>query len=222
MISNRFIRDAGVLLAFCGAFYFLTVLVSRLDGESKNDGTDFSPARKRADVLVKRKNWEAASVEFKILTEQDPFDGHAWHQYGSSFIHMRRAAMAELAQLRTDSDPDPAVIEMLNEEIRINGEKALEILLKAKEFARYRENSLLRLAVIETYRGNSDRACDFLEEYVNEGYITQYGLARYREFGFGGPSMTSDNAEISSATRLHQEERFWDLVQQERVQRLSF
>jgi tetratricopeptide (TPR) repeat protein len=218
---NRFFRDAGVLLAFCGAFYFLTVLVGRLDGDPTSDESDFSPARKRADVMVQRKDWKAASIEFKTLTEQDPFDGHAWYQYGSSFIHVRRAAMQQLVYLQQNEENENAIAQ-LKEEIRINGDKAYEILLKTKEFARYRENSLLRLAVIETYRENNDQAMDFLEEYVDDGNTTQYGLGRYREFGVGGPSMTSPGASVVAGTRLHREDRFWDLVQKERVIRLDF
>ena len=91
---RRFLRDTGILLAFCGAFYLLTVMVNRLDGDSGNDPSDFSPARKRANKLVHNKDWSAAKYEFKKLTEQDPFNGYAWDGYSTCLWEIRRSSIS--------------------------------------------------------------------------------------------------------------------------------
>jgi tetratricopeptide (TPR) repeat protein len=219
---KRFIRDAGILLAFCGAFYCLTVFVGRLDGESGNDGTDFSPARKRADVYFKRKDWNSASIEFRTLTEQDPFDGNAWYNYSSCFYYLRRSASSELDYLNRQSNPDLAEIEALQESIRFNSDRAQVALLKATEFARSRGRALLRLAVIETAENNYNEALDYLEDFVDDGNHTQEGLSRYIEFGAGGPAMVSLGNQPSDEAQLHGEARFWELVQKESVLRVSY
>ncbi len=130
--------------------------------------------------------------------------------------------MQELYGLNGASDPDPHAIQAAKQKIDDNSEKAHQFLLKAKEFARYRGNALLRLAVIDSYRGKYDEAMVFLQAYIDAGNLTQYGLNRYREFGAGGPAMASPGTPPMDDARLHAEPRFWKLVQQERVRRLKF
>ena len=226
---KRFFRDTGILLAFCGAFYLLTVLVSRIEGESTTDATDFSPVRKRANVLFYDKDWPAAQIEFKKLTEQDPFNGYAWDGYSRCLWEVRRAAIVDLVKLAGTNPPSSENIE-LDPKIAGLTEQTTEVLLNVKKFARYRSSALLRLAALECDRGNYDEAMDFLEEFVGRGYRTQRGLEWIENYGKGGssqvvltfPSFRLDRSislvsfPSDAESRLHQDPRFWELVRRER------
>ena len=218
---KRFLRDAGILLAFLGAFYCLTIFVGRLDGDSSNQETDFSIARKRADFHLNRKDWNSAAAEFRNLTTLDPYDGHAWFNYAYCYYYLRYNAIKKLNKLAAVANPDPYLIEVAMEEVRYNTDQAHGALLRAKDFARYREQALLRLAIIETARNNYTVALDFLEEYIDEGYFTKEGLDRYVEFGALELAKGSTRNKSTLGVWLHGESRFWDLVRREAKLRQS-
>jgi tetratricopeptide (TPR) repeat protein len=180
---RKFFRDIGILLAFCGAFYLLTVMVNRLEGDSNTDATDFSPARKRANLLVNSKDWSAASIEFKKLTEQDPFNGYAWEGYSTSLWEIRRSSINELKNLTRSNALDTEKENELDRQIAELNDQIRQVLLQVKKFARYRYSALLRLAALECERGNYDEAMDFLEEFVGRGYQTKRGLHWIENFG---------------------------------------
>ncbi len=226
-----------MLIAFCGAFYLLTVFVSRLDASGLDDGSDFSVARQQADEFWTNRDYASAADEYEKLTEADPFNGHAWHTQALCYYNMRSAVLDEirteqngLAKLEVakrglysvrelytkpdfEFDDSPRVLE-LKAKIKSLNEKARPIFLRAKEFARFRGSAALYLAVIESYEGNNEKALDLLQEYVDLGLFTQGdGLDRYAAFGVGGDATI--NNKKSSRTRLHCEPRFWDVVAQE-------
>ena len=237
MKLKRLVRDTCVLIAFCGAFYLLTVFVSRLDASGLDDGSDFSVARQQADEFWTNRDYASAADEYKKLTEADPFNGHAWHTRALCYYNMRSATLDEIrteqfelaraeagkrglssvGQLYAKPDfeftDSPRVLE-LKAKIKSLNEKARPIFLRAKEFARFRGNAALYLAVIESYEGNNEKALDLLEEYVELGLFTQGdGLDRYSAFGVGGDATI--NNKKSSRTRRHCEPRFWDIVARE-------
>lgn len=190
MKLKRLVRDTCVLIAFCGAFYLLTVFVSRLDASGLDDGSDFSVARQQADEFWTNRDYASAADEYKKLTEADPFNGHAWHTRALCYYNMRSATLDEIrteqfelaraeagkrglssvGQLYAKPDfeftDSPRVLE-LKAKIKSLNEKARPIFLRAKEFARFRGNAALYLAVIESYEGNNEKALDLLEEYVS-------------------------------------------------------
>ncbi len=228
MRVKRFFRDFAVLLLFCGAFYLLTSVLSRLDSETVDD-SDFSDERKRADVSMKKQDWEAASVDYLALTEKDPYNGHAWYRSGSSFNFQREHLFLRMRAVRADArdqqegsgaeDMAPETIELLEElqaELDDLSEKAKDAFKKSKEFARYRADSLLKLAAIESYQGNNAQSLGYLEEFVENGSYTQRGLAHYRVFGSGGSIFTSPTAILDGyPIRLHAEPKFWEIVRKE-------
>lgn len=223
---------------FCGAFYLVTVMVGGMEGERGNDNTDFSPARKRANTEVFRKDWWAARVEFKTLTEQDPFNGYAWDGYATSIWKIRGNTIDELVNLDKSNAQNADQENELRQQIDDLNDQAREIHLRLKKFSRYRYSALLRLAVVECDRGDYDEAMDFLEEFVGRGYSTSRGLQWIEKFGSGGQPIVMkygsgaappfsrlgsiNNTEISQFTiptatnaRLHLEPRFWDIVRRE-------
>ena len=237
---RRFFRDTGILLAFCGTFYLLTVLVSRMEGDSSSDDSDFSLARKRANILVHKKDWPAAKVEFKKLTEQDPLNGYAWDSYATCIWEIRRTAMIAVEANLVVSNPKAVEKEQeLQQQVADLDDQARVAYMRLKKFARYRRLALVRLAIVESDRGNYEEAMDFIEEFVERGYQTQRGLHWVQAFGAGTPPPIAKFANITrrydfdssrmtmtmptgSDARLHLEPRFWDLVRRERETSLQF
>ncbi|MFK7766571.1 MAG: hypothetical protein AB8B55_05070 [Mariniblastus sp.] len=236
MKLKRLFRDTCVLVAFCGAFYLLTVFVSRLDGDGINDGSDFSVPRRKADYLWKKRDYPNAAVEYQKLTTADPFNGHAWNAYAMCYYNLRSDLISDITNLRLDqakafaekqglpvrevynsSDyevPDSQEVTGLKKRVKALNEKARPIFKKAAEFARYRGSASLYLAVIESYDGNNEEALDLLETYVGLGLFTSgEGLDKYPAFGVGGRETIT--GKKSSRTRLHSEPRFYEIVRQE-------
>ena len=220
-------------------FYLLTVLVSWLEGDTGSDDSDFSPARKQADVYVSRKNWTSAGIEFEKLTKQDPLNAYAWHGFAKCIWERRTYAISKYKSLDSPDLRNSEDAQELEGEVDELNTQAIEALLHLKKFARYRPSALLQLAVIECDRGDYEEAMDFLEEFVGRGYQTSRGLDWIEQFGFVGdnepphPRMKFSDLGAASqfgfnfnfsqmnfrsgvGTRLHLEPRFWDLVERER------
>ena len=222
MTTKRFIRDFAVLLVFCGAFYFLTVMMSGLDKEAPSN-SDFSDTRKRADASMRSRDWTSASADFMALTEKDPYNGHAWYRGASGFNAQRNDLLQMIRDARdepaTPGAPRPsteeseALLDELKADLDRLSEQAKRAYKKAKEFARYRADSLLNLAAIESYEGDYTESLDFLEEFVGHGNYTARGLERYRVFGF---TESGFDVEDDVRARLHNVPRFWDIVRKER------
>lgn len=209
------VRDVTVLVAFCGAFYLLITFVNRLDGETSKEASDFSAAREQADSAAEDKDWDSAADEYRKLTTQDPFNGYAWDRYASSYYTMRFAALKELEDLELAGEQDDAKLEAVRQRIVSNGDRSRELLLKVREFARFRGGALLRLAVIATYRDDYDKALDLLQEFVDTGHNTRLGLDEYSQFGQGGDKVLMPGAEVPKNCRLHYYPKFWEIVAKE-------
>ena len=215
MKPGRIFRDLLVLAVFCGCFYLLTLNT----GEAKTE-QDFSPARLRADEFVKDQDWDSASKEFESLVKDDPFNGRAWFMLGSCHYYIANDLLGDRHRFVDGgvSTSDPKITEM-DARISVNTKKAIEIYQKSKEFARYRNNSLLRLAVMECRLENFDTALDYLREFVDFDGYTVAGLFKYREFGRGGQEMCLEDRVVTSETRLHDRQRFWDICVLEEMNR---
>lgn len=218
MKLKRFARDAGMVLGFCGAFYLLTIVVGRLDGDTA-DNSDFSRTRKRADQAVERRDWNSASLDFEKLAQDDPYNGHARFRTADSYSRQRNLVLNKLRE-SIDSRSEEERKEM-RDQINDLGAKAKENYIEAKKFARFREESLLHIAAIDAYHNRNQEALDALAEFVDYGYFTN-GLTQYRSFGYGGDKYTSAAAVFdpeSSGIRLHAEPRFWEIVRKESLNR---
>ena len=225
MTLKRFIRDFALLLGFCGAFYFLSVMISRLDKEPVSN-SDFSDARKRADISMKKQDWETASADFLSLTEKDPYNGHAWYKFASSLDNQRNQVFQALQEVvveiseAQESNASTEEFEQLADQLRADHKRisveAKKAFKRAKEFARYRGNSLLHLAAIESYEGNNVESLDYLSQFVGNGNYTHKGLQSYGVFGVGGPEQaTSPTSDEELLVRLHAEPEFWEIVDKE-------
>ena len=222
MTLKRFFRDFAILLGFCGAFYCLTVMMGRLDDDPP-DNSDFSEIRKRADVSMRTHDWKSASADYLSLAKKDPYNGHVWYRCASMFNAQRnevfqslQTALAEAGEAEDSSDSSEELLNSLRADLDRLSDQSRKAYKKAKEFARYRADSLLNLAAIESYEGNNSQSLDYLEEFVGQGNFTARGLERYRVFGVTGPVFDSLEGSDEVQDRLHSEKRFWEIVRRER------
>lgn len=207
---KRWIRDAGILVAFSGAFYVAMIFVNRLDGDTDDDSADFSYTRKQADMMLQRRDWYRAAVQFKKLTDKDPYDGRAWYMQALSHDELQKRARKELATATRASQPDLQAIENAQRRVEQEGQLAVEHYLIAREFSRYRKNALYQMAVIECGFGNFQDALDHLREFVDNGYATQGGMVNDPKLGVGPQRLTMAPVdEIPATARLHAKPRFW-------------
>ncbi len=221
MKLRRFLRDVAVLISFCGAFYLLITFVNRLDGGTPDDVTDFSVAREQADSFAKDQDWNSAADKYRKLTEQDPYNGYAWERYASCYYSLRFGAVKDLEELEQAGEKDSAKLDDARSRITKYGDKSYEILIKLREFARFRGFALLRMAVISTYREDYELALELLQGFVDGGNNTQLGLSEYSQFGRGGEKILMPGAEIPENCRLHYYPKFWEIVEKERQNRSS-
>ncbi len=213
---KRFIRDAGILLTFCGAFYLVIVFVSRLDGDSNSDANEFSPVRKRADAFVENKDWDSAIAEYQKLTRLDPYNGHAWQELTGLIWEVRRVAIFDWNLLEAE-ERESAKGKEISQKIKDTSDRVFKTLMEVSKFARYRSYALFRLAILESDRSNYDEALDHLEEFVGRGFMTNQGLSTYQQFGDVGPSYIQIASRKQPNVRLHQFDRFWAIARQERT-----
>jgi tetratricopeptide (TPR) repeat protein len=215
---KRFFRDTGILLAFCGAFYVLILLVGGLDGETSSDANEFSPMRVSAEKFADKKDWGSAIKEFEKLTEADPQNGYAWKRLGLLILKTRRDALYEEGELDSNQLQSATATE-ISKRIENNTLRAINVMDELSKFARHRPYALLQLAVLETYRNNHDEALDHLEEFLGRGYMTDHGLGNYSSLGEGRENAVWIESRIPPNVRLHQYKRFWNLVRKERQSR---
>lgn len=215
MKYNRLLRDIGVLLGFCSAFYLFIVLVGMFDPDTGKN-KDFSAARKRADVAVKRRDWSSASVDFRKLAENDPYNGPAWYKCANSFMQQRNGLLGEIRKIKEENGSDVEIAE-LQKQIDKAGANAHEVYLESKKFARFRADSLFMLAALDVYDGRYEKAMDFLDEFVDNGYYSNSGLDGYGFLGTGGTRCCSPLAQTTSSdsAKLHAFSRFWEIRRKE-------
>lgn len=221
MKIKRVLRDLLVLVAFCGSFLLFIYLVGGLDGNGDDDSVDFSQNRVVADTAVEKKDWETALANLKAIIDRDPYDGRAQFEYARIYYRLRGVALVKLSEFAI-SEVRNREYRAVEEELKINSQRATEELLKAKDHARYRGRALLWLAVIACDDGDFEAALKYLEEFVDAGNYTPDRLNRYRAFGTGGDAMTGPGQEIQPDTRLHALPKFWEIVRKENANRNGF
>ncbi|MFT7630462.1 MAG: hypothetical protein ACI87E_001468 [Mariniblastus sp.] len=229
-MKRRILRDAGVLLLFCGVFYLLIVFVGRLDGDANEGTSELSQTRKQADLSFDKKDWPAAAKEYQQLTEMDPLNGHAWSQLAEVVWQTRINAFQAFNEIEAADDADSERVAQLNAQIDTANQEAFEIHKKLIVFARYRARALLRLCIIEIRNGNDNEALDWLEEFLQRGHRTRFGLANIQSFGesfrvepmdfnrlISGGGNSASSILKPEDIRLHAYERFWKLVELEKT-----
>jgi tetratricopeptide (TPR) repeat protein len=218
MNLKRIIRDAFIMISFCGTFYVSTFMWGKVDEKPPSD-TNFSKARVAADDFVSSRRWEMAADRYKRMTEEDPYNGYAWYRLGTSYNNVRFESQSEIRVENQSLSPSAQQIEHLKELIAKYDQLALEAHETARKFLRYRSKSLFQLAIIHSDLLDYEASLECLREFVEGGYWTGHGLDSVSRLGAGGRAMMEQEVLVNSRTRLHAFEEFWELVDKERQQK---
>ena len=217
MNLRRIIRDAFIMISFCGTFYVSTFMWGKVDEKPPSD-TNFSKARVAADDFVSSRRWERAADRYARMTAEDPYNGFAWYRLGTSYNNVRFESQFAIRKEKKSPSPSSPKIERLNDLVVKYEQLALEAHETARKFLRYRSRSLFQLAVIYSDRAEYEASLECLREFVDGGYRTYHGLDNVTRLGDGGRAMLDQVVTADSRSRLHAFEEFWELVDKERFQ----
>ena len=215
MNLKRIIRDAFIMISFCGTFYVSTFMWGKVDDKPPMD-TNFSSSRIAADEYIHSRRWQLAADRYKRMTESDPCNGFAWYRLGTCYNNVRFESQHQIRREKKSTEPSIQKIERWQDIIAEHDQLALDALQTARNFLRYRGKSLYQLAVIHADRMEFEQALEVLRDFVDSGYWTFNGLDRVDRFGSGGAEMVDHRELANSQTRLHAYQEFWALVEKER------
>ncbi len=211
---NRVLRDLTVVVLLGATFYISAIVVGQIDEILPPANKSFSRERLAAENSHARGDWLKSAEHFQAIIDQDPCNGYASFQLVTCYLWLRFNTQEEIDKL-TGSEADPAKLESLRTRFIEFEDLALSALVKSSEFLRHRRSSLYHLAAIHSDRKEFDVALKYLDEFVNAGFWLNFGLENAERFGSGSRDAISDSTIDSSQRRLHQFEKFWELVDQE-------
>ena len=177
----KLVRDLAILFAFCGAFYFLVVLV-RGESTKPPSSSNFSRDRIEGDRLMQEENWEKAILYFERISENDKYNGLAIANICRSkiaLLNQNYVEYLEKSELSSVSEDQKAA---MREEVDAKAESCIEPLQKLAKFDQHKGRALRKIAAIHCFLGNDETAVDYLEKYL----LTDdpYGLPIYRDATF--------------------------------------
>ena len=211
---NRVLRDLTVVLLLGATFYISAIVVGQIDEILPPADKSFSRERLAAENSHTRGDWLKSAEHFQAIIDQDPYNGYASFQLVTCYLWLRFNTQEEIDKL-TESDADPAKLESLRQRFIEFEDLALSALEKSREFLRHRRSSLYHLSAIHSDREEFDVALKYLEQFVDGGFWLNFGLENAERFGSGGRDAITGNTIDSSQRRLHQFEKFWELVDRE-------
>lgn len=180
MQISKLLRDllALIIVAIGALAIWQIVHLMGSKGAALDESSSFSNTRKEADQAYRDSNWPVAVEKYQMLVEEDPFNGDAWFRIGASSIFW-------LERLKNPATSDNETQETAQEPITVNREEseklvetALGAFTKARDFAFFRNESRLQIALIHVRQGETDRALKELREAVDDGFHTRSTLAR--------------------------------------------
>ena len=176
------LRDFAVLciggLIVFGVVTFVTYYAK---GDDEVDSSNHSPARRLADMSLKREDWENVKTGNQRLIELDPFNGHAWFNKGNAEFQQMLIKRRRYLRTMNRGNKTEEELEKLKEDFLSTAKVALDTFKGCLDFARYRNRSRAQLAYIYICLDNSELALNNLEDAVNDGYYNKrYGLQAFQ------------------------------------------
>ena len=117
----------------------------------------------------------------------------------------------------SDSNPDTQTANAsdtdANAQVQVLLDQAIHEYNLAKRHARYRQRSQIQLAVLLATKGDDEAAMENLEKFVAGGGATRRGIDQIQQFGSG--------LDRSGPTGLHASQRFLDIIDRERENRIG-
>ena len=175
---KRTIRDIGILLIFCVAFYGMTSAINLIgkEPETVDASSEYSPDRQLADEFLTKRSYLQAAKEFKKLVESDPHNGHAWFLLADSYNRIRISFLRRIADARIRPYSNAKRMEDWEKEAMKYSRLAVPAYEKSVDFRRYRLRSNIQLAGIFASLGEAEPAIEHLSTAMNQGYVSRRGI----------------------------------------------
>ena len=201
---GRTIRDVLILIAFCSAFYMLTLFVG---GEDEfYDRSNFSRDRLVADESYSDGDWETAIKHYDNLLQDDPFNELAISQKASADLELTEELVAEYEERKSRAGANQATIKQMDSKIAKLVANSLTVQESLLDSYRFRSRAIRNAVVLHCLGGDTEAALKALDVYVQEGA------------GLKGPPITIDDR----LKLLWDEPKFVRLYMKERDENFYF
>ena len=185
-MKSRFVRDGIVLLVFCGAFYLVTFAINWISAAASDVSlqAEFTWDRQQADRYLAQQDWKNAAAHLEKLTENDPFNGHAWYFLGLSRFNQRLPFRDDVRREEYKANSSEARIAELKASAREFSLLARPALEQSLKFPRHCNKARILLARMHAFDGEADLAYKHLADAFNEGYAstTKFGIRGMYDF----------------------------------------
>jgi len=172
----KIVRDLSILIAFCGAFYLLIILVR---GETTNASTssNFSFDRLEGDRSFMEKDWEQAILHFQKLVEKDKYNALAQAKLTDAKMKNLYEDCVQYMKLKKQGKLSQEEQKASRSDLRETASHCIEVQYDLIRFDNYRSRALRNLACLYTFIGKRDEAIKFLTQYVEGGSYIEGSIA---------------------------------------------
>lgn len=164
---KRLVRDVLILIAFCSAFYMLTLFVGREDKFSR-DRSNFSRERILADESVSNRDWESAIAHYDKLLEEDPFNELAMVRRARADLKLTEGRVKNLRQRKASAGEDQQRLKQIDSEIAKFVAESIASQEQLLLSSRFRDSAIRNEVILHCIGGNIPEAIEALEVYANE------------------------------------------------------
>ena len=134
---KRFLRDVLILIAFCSAFYFLTLFAGGGDIDF-NQSSNFSKDRKIADARYEENDWKSAVAHYDKLIEEDPFNELAYVRRAKADLALTDQLYRQYQRDEKALKDQPERLQEVKDELNAAVERSVEFHSQLIEMPRYR------------------------------------------------------------------------------------
>ena len=163
---NRIIRDMLILIAFCSAFYLLTLFVGA-EGNFSGSRSNFSRDRLLADASLEKGDWETASHHYQKLLEDDPFNELAMLRKSHADVEWTEERVKEFKRAKHRAAGDKATRKRLNDQIAQTVAESIASQQILFDSVRFRQIAMRHLVILNCIGGNRQAALDALNQYAS-------------------------------------------------------
>jgi hypothetical protein len=181
MKKFRIVRDVSLLL-FGGFLLFGAVTLVNMFGGNQDleQRSEFSNARRVAELSVKREDWKAVVASNQKLIQQDPFNSHAWYAKATASFRITTEDREAVSALET-AQADEQQITEAKAKLTESAKMARDNFVSCLDYVRYRNTARIYLASLESTLGNKPVAMNHLKEALEDGfYSRQYRIGNFQ------------------------------------------
>jgi thioredoxin-like negative regulator of GroEL len=181
-MSNRFLANILVLLIFGLGFFGVTFAINWFAYSEELIDHEFSFERRTADKYVDEHNWTAAARYYGQLAQFDPENAGACVSKAWCLAQMREQFLSQIRQQMRSNSPDQSIIDNAKVEANLASIDAIEAYEQVLEFPQFRNDARFRLALMNSFAGEKEKALRHLTDAIEDGYKPRNSINNYLEF----------------------------------------